>query len=159
MDKIASFTINHLTLLPGIYVSRIDYIGDTAITTYDIRMKKPNHEPVMHPDEMHAIEHLAATYLRNHCIFGNDIIYFGPMGCRTGFYLLMKGDLSSEEIAPLVTETFEFISTFDNPIPGASARDCGNYQDMNLSMARYQSKRFLDEILYQLEDEHLTYPE
>lgn len=159
MDKITSFTINHLTLLPGIYVSRIDYVDDTPITTYDIRMKAPNDEPVMHPDEMHAIEHLAATYLRNHCIFGNNIIYFGPMGCRTGFYLLVKGDLSSKEIAPLVTETFEFIKEFDNPIPGASARDCGNYQDMNLSMARYQSKLFLENTLYQLADKNLIYPE
>lgn len=122
MDKITSFTINHLELLPGIYVSRIDYVDESPITTYDIRMKAPNVEPVLHTDEMHAIEHLAATFLRNHPVYGNDIIYFGPMGCRTGFYLLVKGEVSSREIAPLVTETFEFIKDFKDNIPGACKR-------------------------------------
>lgn len=158
MDKITSFTIDHLKLLPGIYVSRIDYVNDSPITTYDIRMTAPNDEPVMHTDEMHAIEHLAATFLRNHCIHGNDILYFGPMGCRTGFYLLLKGELSSKEIAPLVMETFEFIKDFQNDIPGASAKDCGNFQDMNLPMARYQSNKFLEETLYKLTDATLNYP-
>ncbi|HHX59389.1 MAG TPA: S-ribosylhomocysteine lyase [Epulopiscium sp.] len=158
MDKITSFTINHLKLLPGVYVSRIDYVKGEPITTYDIRMKTPNHEPVLHTAEMHAIEHLAATFLRNHCIYGDDIIYFGPMGCRTGFYLLVKGDLSSAEIAPLVTETFEFIKEFKDIIPGASARDCGNHLDMNLPMARYESNKFLQEILYKLKDDNLNYP-
>ena len=158
MDKITSFTINHLKLLPGIYVSRIDHVNDSPITTYDIRMKTPNDEPAMHTDEMHAIEHLAATFLRNHSIFGDDIIYFGPMGCRTGFYLLMKGELSSAEVAPLVTETFEFIKHFKDAVPGASAKDCGNYSDMNLPMARYESNKFLDQILYQLSDNNLNYP-
>ena len=158
MDKITSFTINHLKLKPGVYVSRIDYMEDLPITTYDIRMKSPNDEPVLHTDEMHAIEHLAATFLRNHCIFANDIIYFGPMGCRTGFYLVMKGDLSSKDVAALVTETFEFIKDFHGEIPGASAKDCGNYLDMNLPMARYESNKFLEDILYQLTDDHLIYP-
>lgn len=158
MDKITSFTINHLKLLPGIYVSRIDYVGESPVTTYDIRMKAPNLEPVMHTDDMHATEHLAATFLRNHCIFGEDVLYFGPMGCRTGFYLLMKGDLSSREIAPLITETFEFIKDFKDPIPGASAKDCGNYSDMNLPMARYEAARFLKNTLSNLTDSNLTYP-
>ena len=159
MDKITSFTIDHLKLLPGIYVSRVDYVDGSPITTYDIRMKEPNVEPVMHTDEMHAIEHLAATFLRNHCIYGNDIIYFGPMGCRTGFYLLLKGELSSKDVAPLIMETFEFIKDFHNAIPGASAKDCGNYLDMNLPMARYESNKFLEEILYKLTDENLVYPD
>lgn len=158
MDKITSFTIDHLKLLPGIYVSRIDYVDGSPITTYDIRMTAPNDEPVMQTAEMHAIEHLAATFLRNHCIYGNDIIYFGPMGCRTGFYLLMKGKLSSKDIAPFIMETFEFIKDFQNDIPGASAKDCGNYLDMNLPMARYESNKFLEETLYQLTDDHLIYP-
>ncbi len=158
MDKITSFTINHLKLLPGIYVSRIDSVGDSAITTFDIRMKAPNLEPVMHTDEMHAIEHLAATFLRNHSVFGVDVLYFGPMGCRTGFYLLMKGELSSKDIAPLVTETFEFIQDFKEAIPGASARDCGNYSDMNLPMARYESAKFLKHTLSNLTDSNLNYP-
>lgn len=158
MNKITSFTIDHLKLLPGIYVSRIDYVDDSPITTYDIRMTSPNDEPVMHTDEMHAIEHLAATFLRNHCIYGNDIIYFGPMGCRTGFYLLMKGELSSQDISPLVIETFEFIKDFQNEIPGASAKDCGNYSDMNLPMARYQANKFLNNTLYKLTEDTLNYP-
>ncbi len=159
MDKITSFTIDHLKLLPGIYVSRVDYVDGSPITTYDIRMKRPNMQPVMHTDEMHTIEHLAATFLRNHCIHGNDIIYFGPMGCRTGFYLLMKGELSSKDVSPLIMETFEFIKDFHNAIPGASAKDCGNYLDMNLPMARYESNKFLEEILYKLTDENLIYPD
>lgn len=158
MNKITSFTINHLDLVPGIYVSRIDYINESPVTTYDIRMKAPNIEPVMHTAEMHAIEHLAATFLRNHPTYADDIIYFGPMGCRTGFYLLVKGDMSSKDIAPLVTETFEFIEAFNDEIPGASPKDCGNYLDMNLPMARYESKKFLQEILYKLEDKNLNYP-
>lgn len=159
MDKITSFTIDHLNLLPGVYVSRIDHMEEMPITTYDIRMTRPNYEPVLQTAEMHAIEHLAATFLRNHCIYGNDIIYFGPMGCRTGFYLVMKGNLSSQEIAPLVMETFEFIKDFDNQIPGASAKDCGNYLDMNLPMARYESNKFLEEVLYKLTDANLVYPQ
>lgn len=158
MNKITSFTINHLKLLPGVYVSRVDYADDSPITTFDIRMKAPNIEPVMHNAEMHTIEHLAATFLRNHSKYGNDIIYFGPMGCRTGFYLLMKGDISSKDIAPLILETFEFIKDFKDTIPGASAKDCGNYLDMNLPIARYEANKFLEETLYNLTDKNLIYP-
>lgn len=159
MQKIASFTVNHLDLLRGIYVSRIDYVGDECITTYDIRMKAPNVEPVMHTAEMHTIEHLAATFLRNHSIYKDDIIYFGPMGCRTGFYLILKGDKSSKDIAPLIIETLEFIEKFNADIPGASARDCGNYLDMNLPMARYEAAKYLKEVLYNLTASNLAYPE
>lgn len=159
MDKITSFTIDHIKLLPGIYVSRIDYMDDMAITTYDIRMTAPNDEPVLHTDTMHALEHLAATFLRNHIKYGNDIIYFGPMGCRTGFYLLMKGEKSSTDILPLIKELFEFISKFDEKIPGATPKGCGNYKDMNLSMAKYQSKKYLEEVLHNISDENLNYPQ
>lgn len=159
MEKIASFTVNHLNLLRGIYVSRIDYIKDFPITTYDIRMKAPNMEPVLHTAEMHAMEHLAATFLRNHPIYKEDIVYFGPMGCRTGFYLIVKGNKSSKDIAPLIIEAFEFIEKFEGVIPGASAKDCGNYLDMNLPMARYESATFLKEVLYVLKENNLNYPE
>lgn len=159
MEKITSFTVNHLDLLRGIYVSRIDYVEGAPVTTYDIRMKAPNIEPVLHTDEMHAMEHLAATFLRNHPTYKDDIIYFGPMGCRTGFYLLVKGDKTSKEIAPLITETFEFIQNFNDAVPGASAKDCGNYLAMNLPMAKYESKKFLDEVLLKLTPDHLVYPQ
>ncbi len=159
MKKITSFTVNHLNLLPGIYVSRIDYVGNLPVTTYDIRMKQPNAEPVLHTAEIHTIEHIAATFLRNDPTYGDDIIYFGPMGCRTGFYLIIKGNQSSAEIAPLVTKTFEFISTFDDAIPGASARDCGYHLDMDLAMARYESTKFLNEVLYNLTNDRLVYPD
>lgn len=159
MEKITSFTVNHLDLLRGIYVSRIDHVEGAPVTTYDIRMKAPNIEPVLHTDEMHAMEHLAATFLRNHPVYKDDIIYFGPMGCRTGFYLLLKGDKTSKEIAPLIVETFEFIQDFNGAVPGASAKDCGNYLDMNLPMAKYESKKFLDEILLKLAADNLVYPQ
>ena len=126
MEKIASFTINHLKLEPGIYVSRYDYIGDEVITTFDIRMTRPNYEPVMNTAEVHAIEHLGATFLRNHDEWGKKVIYFGPMGCRTGFYLLLAGKLTSKDIVDLVREMFTFIAGFEGAVPGASARDCGN---------------------------------
>ncbi len=159
MEKIASFTIDHLQLLPGIYVSRKDHVGENVLTTFDIRMTRPNFEPVMNTAEMHAIEHLAATYLRNDAAYGNKIIYFGPMGCRTGFYLILSGDYASKEVVELVTRTFEFISEFDGPVPGASAKDCGNYLDMNLPMARYETKKFLQNTLYGITDQNLIYPE
>ncbi|MBQ1688034.1 MAG: S-ribosylhomocysteine lyase, partial [Lachnospiraceae bacterium] len=142
MNTIASFTINHLALLPGIYVSRKDSIGQETITTFDLRMTRPNYEPVMNTAEMHAIEHLAATYLRNHKTYGSKIIYFGPMGCRTGFYLLLAGDYNSKDIVPLITELFEFIRDYKDDIPGAAAYNCGNYLDMNLPMANYLAKRY-----------------
>lgn len=159
MNTIASFTINHLALLPGIYVSRKDSIGQETITTFDLRMTRPNYEPVMNTAEMHAIEHLAATYLRNHKTYGSKIIYFGPMGCRTGFYLLLAGDYNSKDIVPLITELFEFIRDYKDDIPGAAAYNCGNYLDMNLPMANYLAKRYLDQVLYQIDNSRLQYPE
>jgi len=158
MKKIASFNVNHLDLLPGIYVSRIDYIEEYPLTTYDLRMKIPNLEPVMNTAEIHAIEHIGATFLRNHQIFEKDVVYFGPMGCRTGFYLILKGALSSKEIAPLVTEMFDFIVKFEGDIPGASARDCGNYLDLNLPMALFEAKKYLEYVLLKLTDKNLNYP-
>lgn len=158
MKKIASFTVNHLDLLPGIYTSRTDFVGDTAVTTYDIRMKTPNLEPVLQNAEMHTMEHLGATFLRNHDVFSNDVIYFGPMGCRTGFYLILKEERSSKDIAPLITELFKFMADFEGEVPGASARDCGNYLDMNLPMAKWEANKFLQDILLNLTDANLNYP-
>ncbi len=159
MEKIASFTVNHLTLEPGIYVSRKDHIGSEVITTFDLRMTRPNFEPVMNTAEIHTIEHLAATFLRNHKVYGDKTIYFGPMGCRTGFYLLLAGDLESKDIVDLIQELFEFIRDFRDEVPGAAARDCGNYLDMNLNMANYLAKRYLDNTIYNIDEKHLVYPE
>ena len=159
MEKIASFTIDHLKLVPGGYVSRKDTIGKEVITTFDLRMTSPNDEPVMNTAEVHTIEHLAATFLRNHPVYGNKTIYFGPMGCRTGFYLLLAGNLTSKEILPLMIEMFEFIRDFNGEVPGASPKDCGNYLDMNLPMANYLAKRYLDNVLYNINDSRLVYPE
>lgn len=159
MEKIASFTINHITLQPGVYVSRKDHIGAEVITTFDLRMTSPNEEPVMNTAEMHTIEHLAATFLRNHPVYKNQTIYFGPMGCRTGFYLLLAGDLDSKDIVPLMVEMWEFIRDFKDEVPGASARDCGNYLDMNLGMANYLAKKYLDEVLYDIKEDRLVYPD
>lgn len=159
MKKITSFTIDHNKLQPGIYVSRKDPVGDSIITTFDIRMTSPNEEPVMNTAELHTMEHLAATFLRNHNEFGNKIIYWGPMGCRTGNYLLLNGDYESREILPLMIEMFEFIRDFDGEVPGASAKDCGNYLDMNLGMAKYLAKKYLDEVLYHITEDRLVYPE
>ena len=159
MEKIASFTIDHLKLVPGVYVSRKDTIGKEVITTFDLRMTSPNDEPVMNTAEVHTIEHLAATFLRNHPVYGNKTIYFGPMGCRTGFYLLLAGDLTSKEIVPLMIEMFEFIRDFKDEVPGASPKDCGNYLDMNLPMANYLAKKYLTEVLDHITDDRLVYPE
>ena len=159
MEKIASFTIDHLKLVPGVYVSRKDTIGKEVITTFDLRMTSPNDEPVMNTAEVHTIEHLAAIFLRNHPVYGDKTIYFGPMGCRTGFYLLLAGDLTSQEIVPLMIEMFEFIRDFKDEVPGASPKDCGNYLDMNLPMANYLAKRYLDNVLYNIDDSRLVYPE
>ena len=159
MKQIASFTIDHMQLLPGIYVSRKDKISDSTVTTFDLRMTRPNFEPVMNTAEMHAIEHLAATFLRNHQDFGNKIIYFGPMGCRTGFYLLLVGDYESKDIVPLMIELFEFIRDFHDAVPGASKEGCGNYLDMNLPMANYLANRYLEQVLYQITEKNLVYPE
>lgn len=159
MEKITSFTINHLLLEPGVYVSRKDTYGNAVITTFDLRMTAPNREPVMNNAELHTIEHLGATYLRNHPEMGDKTVYFGPMGCRTGFYMLLAGDYDSKDVVQLVIGMFEFIRDFRGEVPGASARDCGNYQDMNLGMANFLAKRYLDEILYGIDEKHLVYPE
>ena len=159
MEKIASFTIDHIKFLKGVYVSRKDTVGAETITTFDIRMTKPNEEPVMNTAEMHTIEHLAATYLRNHKDYGGKTIYFGPMGCRTGFYLLLAGDYESKDIVPLLTDMFIFIRDFKGDVPGASAKDCGNYLDMNLPMANYLAKRFLEDVLQDISERNLIYPQ
>ena len=158
MEKIASFTIDHIKLQPGVYVSRVDKIGSETVTTFDLRMTSPNEEPVMNTAEMHTIEHLAATFLRNHPDWKDRTIYFGPMGCRTGFYLLLAGSLDSKEIVPLMVEMFTFIRDFEGEVPGASAKDCGNYLDMNLPMAKYLAKRYLDEVLIGISEDRLVYP-
>ena len=159
MEKITSFTIDHLKLVPGLYVSRKDLAGEQVITTFDIRMTNPNEEPVMNTAELHTIEHLAATFLRNHKEFGTKMIYWGPMGCRTGNYLLLNGDYESRDIVPLMIETFEFIRDFEGDVPGASAKDCGNYLDMNLPMAKYLAKRYLDNVLANVSEANTIYPE
>ena len=159
MKTIASFTINHLTLLPGIYVSRKDTVGDSVVTTFDLRMTRPNFEPVMNTAEIHTIEHLGATFLRNHPDFGSRIVYFGPMGCRTGFYLLLAGDYTSQDILSLMKEMFSFIRDFEGEVPGASAIACGNYLDMNLPMAKYLGKRYLEEVLENITEDRMNYPE
>ena len=159
MEKIASFTIDHIRLLPGVYVSRRDTVGQEVITTFDLRMTSPNDEPVMNTAEVHTIEHLGATFLRNHPDYGSKTIYFGPMGCRTGFYLLLAGGYSSRDIVPLVTGMFEFIRDYSGEVPGASPRDCGNYLDMNLHMANYLAAGYLEKVLYHIDDSRLVYPE
>ena len=159
MEKIASFTIDHIKLQPGVYVSRKDNFQDTVITTFDLRMTSPNEEPVMNTAEMHTIEHLGATFLRNHKDYKDHTVYFGPMGCRTGFYLLLECDYSSRQILPLITEMYEFIRDFKGDVPGASPKDCGNYLDMNLSMANYLANRYLQEVLYNIPEDRLIYPQ
>lgn len=159
MEKITSFTIDHLKLLPGVYVSRKDMVGDRVVTTFDIRMTRPNFEPVINTAELHAIEHLGATFLRNHKEWGENILYFGPMGCRTGFYLLLNGDYESKDIVSLLKEMFIFIKDFEGEVPGACAKDCGNYLDINLPMAKYIAKRYLNDVLVNITNDRLVYPE
>lgn len=158
MEKITSFTIDHLRLLPGVYVSRKDMVGDRVVTTFDIRMTRPNFEPVINTAELHAIEHLGATFLRNHKEWGKNILYFGPMGCRTGFYLLLNGDYESKDIVSLLKEMFTFIKDFEGEVPGACAKDCGNYLDINLPMAKYVAAKYLDEVLKDIKEDRLVYP-
>ena len=158
MEKIASFTIDHIKLEPGVYVSRKDTVGSEVITTFDLRMTSPNEEPVMNTAEVHTIEHLGATYLRNKEEIRDKVIYFGPMGCRTGFYLLLAGNYTSKDIVGLIIEMFEFIRDFHDEVPGASPKDCGNYLDMNLGMANYLASRYLENTLYDIDDAHLVYP-
>ena len=159
MEKIASFTIDHIKLEPGVYVSRTDSVGNSIVTTFDIRMTAPNREPVMNTAEMHAMEHLGATFLRNHKDFGSKIVYFGPMGCRTGFYLLLAGEYTSAQVVPLLTEMYEFIRDFQGDIPGACPKDCGNYLDQNLPMARFLARKYLKEALENPSPANLVYPE
>ena len=157
MEKITSFTIDHLALQPGLYVSRKDKIGTETVTTFDIRITKPNEEPVMNTAEMHTIEHLAATYLRNEPAWMQKVLYFGPMGCRTGFYLLLVGDYESVDVVKLLKDCFQFIAEFSGDIPGASAKDCGNYLDMNLSMAKFWGHRYAT-LLDNIDVSRLVYP-
>lgn len=159
LEKIASFTVNHLKLEPGIYVSRRDVFRDVVITTFDLRMTTPNKEPVMNTAEIHTMEHLCATFLRNHPVYADKTVYFGPMGCRTGHYMVLEGDYEALDIVPLVTEMFEFVRDFEGDVPGASPRDCGNYLDMNLPMAKWRAARYLEKTLYHITPDHLTYPE
>lgn len=158
MKKIPSFTIDHLRLLRGIYVSRQDQVGHETVTTFDIRMKEPNREPALGQGALHTIEHLAATFLRNHPVWSEKIIYWGPMGCLTGNYLLVKGDLRSADILPLMIETFHFIAAYEGEIPGATAKDCGNYLLQDLPMARWEARKYLTEVLEVAKEENLVYP-
>ncbi|WP_091821046.1 S-ribosylhomocysteine lyase [Prevotella sp. kh1p2] len=158
MNKIPSFTINHEKLLRGIYVSRKDEVGGEVVTTFDIRMKEPNREPALHPGAIHTIEHLAATFLRNDAAWKDRVIYWGPMGCLTGNYLLLRGDLESRDIVELMKRTFSFIAAFDGEIPGAAPKDCGNWLLHDLPMARWEARKFLTEVLEQITDANLVYP-
>ena len=158
MKKIPSFTIDHIRLERGIYVSRQDNVGDEVVTTFDVRMKEPNREPVLSPSAIHTIEHLAATFLRNHPVWADRIIYWGPMGCLTGNYLIVKGDLTSAEILPLIKETFAFVAAYEGEVPGATARDCGNYLLMNLPEARWEARKYLREVLENITEKNLNYP-
>lgn len=159
MKKIESFQVNHLDLRRGIYLSRKDVVGDNIITTFDLRLKEPNKEPVLNTAEIHAIEHLCATFLRNHSIYNNLTVYFGPMGCRTGFYVILKGDKKSKDIVNIIKEMFVFVMNYEGEIPGADPKSCGNYLDMNLPMAKYEASKYYNEILCNLKKENLNYPE
>ena len=157
METIASFTVDHLKLLPGVYVSRKDCTGTDLVTTFDIRMTRPNYEPVMNTAEIHTIEHLGATFLRNHVDWADKGVYFGPMGCRIGFYLILAGDYESEQIIPLLREMYAFIRDYDGKIPGADPKECGNYLDLNLPMAKYLAERYLEDVLTNLTPDRLKY--
>ena len=158
MERIASFQVDHIRLNRGIYVSRIDEINGNYLTSFDIRMKLPNREPVINIAELHTMEHLGATFLRNHSVWKEKIVYFGPMGCRTGFYLILKGKLESKDIVELIKELYKFMAEFKGNIPGATAIECGNYLDQNLPMANYEAKKYLEETLQNLGEENLNYP-
>lgn len=159
MRKIDSFQVDHLKLNRGVFVSRRDCVGDRIITTFDIRMKRPNRESVMGTGEIHTIEHLAATFLRNHRDYGDKTVYFGPMGCRTGFYVIFKGDLGSEDVLEVLREMFCFIAEFEGEIPGADPKSCGNYLDMDLTTAKVEAQRFLSEVLSNPNSDNLYYTE
>ena len=159
MERIASFQVDHIRLNRGLYVSRIDEINGNYLTSFDIRMKLPNREPVINIAELHTMEHLGATFLRNHPVWKNEIVYFGPMGCRTGFYLILKGKLESKDIIDLMKELYKFMAEFEGVVPGATAIECGNYLDQNLPMAKFEAKKYLEETLNNLGEENLNYPE
>ncbi len=159
METIKSFTVDHLNLLTGLYVSRIDRVGGDSVVTFDLRMTRPNEEPVMDTAAVHAIEHLGATYLRNRSDWGSRIVYFGPMGCRTGFYMIVAGDCASEDVFPLVKDMLSFIASFEGEIPGGTAAQCGNYLDVNLSMAKYHARKYLREVFETPDVARLNYPE
>lgn len=159
MEKIPSFTIDHNRLLRGIYVSRKDKVGGDTVTTFDIRMKEPNREPTLHPGALHTIEHLAATYLRNDSEWKDSIVYWGPMGCLTGNYLLMKGDLQPADIVELMKRTFAFVASFEGDVPGAAPQDCGNWLLHDLPMARWEARKYLEEVLENISEENMSYPE
>ena len=158
MEKIPSFTIDHIRLNRGVYVSRQDVVGGEVVTTFDVRMKEPNREPALSPSAIHTMEHLVATFLRNHPAWASRIIYWGPMGCLTGNYLLMKGDLTPQEILPLMQDTFRFMAQYEGEVPGAAPKDCGNYLLQDLPMARWESKKYLEEVLMQMKPENMEYP-
>ena len=158
MEKIPSFTIDHIRLKRGIYVSRQDEVGGEVVTTFDVRMKEPNREPALSPSAIHTMEHLAATFLRNHPQWASRIVYWGPMGCLTGNYLIVKGDVTSEDVLPLMRETFAFVASFEGEDPGATARDCGNYLLMNLPEARWEARKYLTEVLDVITPENMSYP-
>lgn len=158
MEKIPSFTIDHNRLLRGIYVSRKDKVGGDTVTTFDIRMKEPNREPALHPGALHTIEHLAATYLRNDSEWKDSIVYWGPMGCLTGNYLLMKGDLQPSDIVELMKRTFRFVAEFEGDVPGAAPQDCGNWLLHDLPMARWEARKYLEEVLENIREENMNYP-
>ena len=158
MEKIPSFTIDHIRLKRGIFLSRQDSVGGEVVSTFDVRMKEPNREPVLSPSAIHTIEHLVATFLRNHPVWADKIIYWGPMGCLTGNYLIVKGDLASSDVLPLMREAFAFVAAYEGEVPGATARDCGNYLLMNLPDARWEARKYLAEVLECATDENLNYP-
>lgn len=158
MKKIPSFTIDHIRLERGIYVSRKDNVGGEVVTTFDVRMKEPNREPVLSPSAIHTMEHLVATFLRNHSVWADRIMYWGPMGCLTGNYLIVKGDLASADVLPLLREAFAFVAAYEGEVPGATARDCGNYLLMNLPEARWEASKYLREVLENISDKNLNYP-
>lgn len=155
MDKIKSFQVNHLNLMPGVYVSRVDEFSGTPITTFDLRVTAPNKEPVMDMPAIHTIEHLGATYLRN-CPIKDEVVYFGPMGCRTGFYMILAGDQTSEDVLPLVKDLCDFVIGFEGDIPGATPRECGNYSEQSLPMAKYYMTKYKKDLEG---NPQLVYPE
>ncbi|MDR2729870.1 MAG: S-ribosylhomocysteine lyase [Treponema sp.] len=157
MEKIASFQVDHLRLKPGLYVSRKDKFSGVVLTTFDLRFKEPNKEPVIDQPALHTIEHLGATFLRSHKDWNPKVVYFGPMGCRTGFYLILEGDYSSFDMLPLMNEMFDWVEKFDGPIPGASAAECGNWRDQNIDIAKWECRRYA-ELLSRGAKENLEYP-